>query len=623
MKINSLFPYDMFKFLHRPLRIADKEVNNFLERFLIGPQTHWEELNQKILNIQDIPNPEKCPVELLQYLKDIVGLTKDLRNITDNLSEADLRKIILLAVPLWRSKGIEVGIKNIIKLFTGHNARIFNWFDYRMIIGESAIGEEQLGEDSWLISTSGVENQTVAGLVTLLLQFNTDREIKDGSEFQNPIIPYGHWSHQAGGPFSNSKFYLRGTDIFLHAPNRRYYDFSGNFTIEAFIKTNEAAIIPLFHKFNTILNKGIKLVLNAITNEVIYTISDGVTTQTNTWAAGTTIADDTWKHIAWGVDWDESDYGKIAIWVEGTRIGYVDLDGSLIKSAINTGEDLLIGTDQISSIGFNGGLDAIRIATDNRYPVANASITKPATNWIEYQSEQLDEYQIDVRVVDNGDLNRSILKSIINLMRLASERINILYIDFYDEFVDGKGQWNTVLGSAYVEQTDNIYYLKLPENSFEIVEIQNSTTWKNYIAQHRCTLYAGDIFSIRFLVQDSLNYYEFKINTTVQKAYINKVVAGVSSSLATPIDIDVASANPPLYYPYYVFSVSSFVNENTGVITLRAFIDSNKIFEITDTSFSTGTFGLATEAGTTIWCSEVEMFQMPLDYDRINPNDEF
>ena len=151
MKINEQFEFDMFRFLHRPLRLEDVKNDNFLELYMKGMQQVWEQTNQKIIDLQGLNDPSNCPADSLKYLKDIVGFTVELDYITSSLSETDLRKVILLGVPLWKTKGLEQGFKTIIKLFTGFDARVFTWFDYRMIVGEKAIGEEQLGEDAWVI----------------------------------------------------------------------------------------------------------------------------------------------------------------------------------------------------------------------------------------------------------------------------------------------------------------------------------------------------------------------------------------------------------------------------------------------------------------------------------------
>lgn len=616
-KVNPSFPYDIFKFLHKPIRTADKDVDNFLERFLVGEQTVWEQLSAKIESITTLNNPEKIRADLLQHLKDIVGLTRDLRNITDALTEDDLRKVILLAIPLWKSKGLEVGFKNIIKLFTGFNARIFNWFDYRMIIGEKAIGEEQLGEDSWLISKPGIIGQSTLGAALFLLQFE-DEKIKDRSLWGNPITKYGNADFFPGGPFGSSNFYLRGIEFFLQIPHRAIWDFSKDFTFEIFVKCWENQIIPLFWKWDNTLNKGIKLYIDTNTNEITYVISDGTTTQTNTIASGVVFNDNVFKHIVWIVDWDET-----SIWVDGTRKFNVGMNGGFLKSEINNNSDLFIGAQSLSSVGSKFGIDGIRITSDARYDVTLTSITPPATNYLEYIEEQLDEFQIDIRIVDDGTLDRTMTKRILNLMRGSSERLNLLFIDFYDDFVAGKGQYTTISGTGYVEKVGEIFNLKMPENSLEHVEVTGSTDWKNYLVQHRCLIYDGSEFEIRFLIQDDLNYYAFRVNSTLKTAYIEKSIAGTRTPMATPIPIDVEPAIIPNWLPYYVYLISTFTNENTGITTLKAYIDSNLIFSVDDNNFEKGTFGLFTPSNSEMWCSESEMFQLPLESDRIGPNSNF
>lgn len=622
MKIDKNFAYDMFRFVHRPIRQADTEADNFLERYMTGMQTVWEMLDKKIKEIQDISKPEKCRADLLYYLKDIVGLTRELGNITDGLSEDDLRKIILLAVPLWKSKGIEIGFGNIVKLFTGFDSRIFNYFDYRMIVGEKAIGEEQLGEDAWMISRAGVEGHTPQGLALLILQFNNRNVIKDGSVHANPITAYGDYSWQIGGPFSTSDYYLRGLNFYLVVKHRAIYDFSSNWTMETQFNTDAEELIPLFHKWDYKLGKGIKITVNTITKEFTFKMSDGVTTQTLIRTVTQDLSDNTWHHIATIVDWEVDD-GKVAMWVDGERIIFVDTNNALITNEINNDADLIIGEIEQGGEGSQFSVDGLRITNDARYDVDMSNITIPGVNFVEYQEEQLDEFQMDIRVVDNGTLDRTLLKRILNEMRGASERLNILYINFYDQFENGKGQYRTIMGSAYGEKTDNVYYMKMPENSLEHAEVEGSDDWMNYVVQHRCTIYDGDSFEVRFLIQDDLNYYAFRVNTLTKLAHFEKAVGGTRTALSSPVTVDIESATPPTYVPYYVFMVSSTYNVETGITTLKAFIDSNKIFDIDNNEYNKGTFGLFTLSGTTIWCSEAEMFQMPLDYDRINPNDEY
>lgn len=618
-KIDPNFPYSIFNFLHLPIRDMDEREDNFLERYLVGEQTVWESYMQKLLDLPLIFDPDKCPEHLLYYLKDIVGLTKELDNITRGLAVDDLRKIILLAVPLWRQKGIELGFGNIIRLFTGFNSRIFNWFDYRMIIGEKAIGEEQLGEDAWLVSLPGFIQKDTEGEAILLFQFEKST-LDDGSEFNNIVTPYGYYDFIDGGPFAQSNKYLLMNNFCMTIPHRQHFDFSGNFTIETQFFTNKDWSQPLFYKEDIALGKEISLWVDTSADTITVNLDDGSTASSATFPAGTILKNGSWHKIAWVVDWTVGLTGEQSVWVDGTRVYNAPLSGAFVPALLNTTAPIFIGGTSISGTGLWGGLDAYRVTTDARYNVSLPTITHPTTNFIEYQAEELDEFQMDIRVVDDGSLDRLLTQRLLNLMRPSSERLNIRYIDFYDDFEFGKGQFTTLAGSSVIEDIDGLKVLKLGSGALEHVQIGGSDDWDEYITQFRCSVKSGTQMELRLLVQDEDNYYAYLLDTDTKMAYLQKSVAGVRTNLAPPVEVDIEPANLPLYQSFYMLMVSSMVNETTGTVTIRAFLDSNPLFIVDDTSFLKGTLALHAPAGSEMWCSETEMFQMPLESDRINPN---
>jgi len=618
-KIDPNFPHDIFKFLHKPIRVPDEAEDNFVERYLQGPQQVWEDHMTALLALPEIFDPEKCPEELLYYLKDIVGLTKELDNITQGLAVDDLRKIILLAVPLWRQKGIELGFANIIRLFTGFNSRIFNWFDYRMVVGEKAIGEEQLGEDAWIISLPGWTEQSTEGAALMLLQFE-EQNLNDGSEYRNEGQPHGYHAFMEGGPFSQSDYFLRMNDFYMRFPGKSHFDWSNGHTIEGQIRTSKEWSKHLFYQADTVLGREVSLLIDTANNEITYTISDGTIIQFNTIPAGVDLDDDAWHKVAWVVDWLVGLNGETSIWVDETRIVNEALNGGFVRANINNLADVFVGSDQIGAGGMWGGLDALRVTKDARYDVTQATIVHPATNFLEYRAEELDEFQMDIRVVDDGTLDRQLTQRLLNLMRPSSERLNTRYIDFYDDFEFGKGQFTTIQGSAFVEDVDGLKVLHLNESSLEHVQVGGASDWTNYLSQFRCSIRAGHEIELRFLVQDENNFYAYRLDSDTRMAYFEKSVAGVRSDLAPPVEVDVEPANLPLYTSYYMLMVSCIENEDTGIVTLRAFLDSNPLFIADDANFTKGTLALYAPTGSELWCSETEMFQMPLESDRINPN---
>jgi hypothetical protein len=254
-KIDPNFPHDLFKFLHKPLRDGDKDTFNFLERFLTGPQILWEEkIRQKFDELTDLIDPALTTQPRL--LKDHVGFTKELDNIISGVTDDDLRKIISLAVALWKKKGLEVGYEDIIRVFTGANVRIFNYFDFRYIVGEVQAGEAQLGEDSWFISFPGVlGSEDEFNEVVCLIPF--ENTYTDRSPIRNPGRKSGEAVFFNNGAtigslrwvkFGSPGLIIPGVfpdpDVVEALPRDGYmkirdsiqYDFSGDFTIECFMK---------------------------------------------------------------------------------------------------------------------------------------------------------------------------------------------------------------------------------------------------------------------------------------------------------------------------------------------------------------------------------------------------
>lgn len=142
----------LYRALIRPIREADqREGNQFLQRYYIGIHEMYELIADMIASVWDVHDPSTCPEDLLKYLKDIVGFDEDYEYITDRLSTADLRKLIQLAVPLWKERFSSLGLVNVIRLLTGRNAVLYDWFHWRAILGEVFLSEEQQGYDFWVI----------------------------------------------------------------------------------------------------------------------------------------------------------------------------------------------------------------------------------------------------------------------------------------------------------------------------------------------------------------------------------------------------------------------------------------------------------------------------------------
>lgn len=142
----------LYRAIISSIRDADqRDGKQFLQRYLQRPEEWRKIVLKKIAAVWDVWDPVTCPADLLIYLKDIVGWDSEFDYLTQGLSEADLRKLIALGIPLWKERFSEVGIRNVIRLLTGRSIGIVNWFDWRAIVGETLLTEEQVGYDFWVI----------------------------------------------------------------------------------------------------------------------------------------------------------------------------------------------------------------------------------------------------------------------------------------------------------------------------------------------------------------------------------------------------------------------------------------------------------------------------------------
>ena len=601
-KVNPQFQYEVYRFLHKPIRTQDQLIGRqFVERYTLAFQRQFEVATDKITKLVELYDPARTPQP--RFLKDIVGFTSELDNITNDISDADLRKLITLAVALWKQKGLEVGYKNIIRLFTGKNSRVFNWFDFRYIVGEQGLAQEELGEDSWFISVPGVA-ESDPGNIMLLLPF--EESFLDRSLNPMNAVPHGSTQFFDNGPTTGSDQYVHVFgDGIIEVPNSAKFDFSGDFTIEMFVRATDDRDAVLFRKaFGTAV---IEIRYNSLTDEIVYELNDGVNLLTETLASGEDLGDGTFRHLALVLNRTED---LVKLFFNGTETTAGIAVGGLVDP--NQGGAIWIGGASPSVELFEGSFDNIRLSKTAQYNVTAGSIPVPSVSFIPYQEEQLDEFFSDVRVVDEGDLNRTLTLRILNLMRPVSERLRVIYIRFFEDFAFGKGNLTSqVLGSFIDTVTEE---LVLPPSAIEICDSVGNADFEDYVLQVRAKIVSGTRFAVRFLVQDSSNYYQFVMRSDTQTFELYKVVAGVPTALAAPVPAQIFNET------YYVLSVIVDLNDVTNEVLLRCYQDRNSIFEVVDTTFTKGTWGVESGAGSTNRLSEIEMFLMPLEFDIIEPN---
>ena len=260
------------------------------------------------------------------------------------------------------------------------------------------------------------------------------------------------------------------------------YDFSGDFTIEVHIRTSVLQDVFLVANDGYLFSKTdgskeISIQYITSTNEITVTLNDGTNSKVFTLASAFNLSDNDFRHLALTINRDDD---EARLWFNGTESTAAE-DISLIGDLTNTGK-IFISTKDISTGYLISGLDDFRISLNQVYPTGNSTLPVPANAFIEFIEPALDEFFSDIRIQDDGtgQLNRVLLKRIINLMRPTSERLNLIFVRLADNFVQGKGNFLTLQGSSSVNSAIEV---EMTEDTFEIVDVVNADNFKDIYFQ--------------------------------------------------------------------------------------------------------------------------------------------
>ena len=160
------FPLDIYRFIIFEIRKQDLQGSPrpgslFLKRYLEGFNRVWQQVVSDIQRVPQLWSVEDIRDAHLQFLKTIVGWTDAplLKKITEAISDASLRRLIAVSGRLWKTRGPESSIIDVLSLLTVARLRIWNWFDFRWVLDETELGEEHEGRDPWMIDLPSTVQQ--------------------------------------------------------------------------------------------------------------------------------------------------------------------------------------------------------------------------------------------------------------------------------------------------------------------------------------------------------------------------------------------------------------------------------------------------------------------------------
>lgn len=143
-------------------------------------------------------------------------------------------------------------------------------------------------------------------------------------------------------------------------------------------------------------------------------------------------------------------------------------------------------------------------------------------SWLIDNGDGSEEYESTLRIVDDGSLNRTLVKNIVKFMRAIGERIEIAYIDFMDRFLitDDTSQWSALQGSSPTVSNGNANLSVLAEHQIAVSSVGSASEWTRYVAYWRVQGAGAAEFGAVFYIQDVDNYYAFQINVDQTYDYV-------------------------------------------------------------------------------------------------------
>lgn len=239
------------------------------------------------------------------------------------------------------------------------------------------------------------------------------------------------------------------------------------------------------------------------------------------------------------------------------------------------------------------------------------------------------EKQMNVRIVDNGALDRRLVRNLVKLTRPAGERVTISYLGLLDLFTvdDDASQWTQSNGGPSPAVHDGSMFLDGVVDSV-YANPNGSDDWTNYVAS---VTFRGPILVFQVHRQSDADCY--LILYEAGSVVVYSMVGGVPTQLAFAVTYAPDyPAIPPLgvdmWFPVdpandeadnQLHTLRTQVTQEGADTRITVWLNGNFLLTTVDATYSRGSFGFfAIGAPVTIEVTEVEMFFLPLEEDVID-----
>jgi phage tail-like protein len=234
-----------------------------------------------------------------------------------------------------------------------------------------------------------------------------------------------------------------------------------------------------------------------------------------------------------------------------------------------------------------------------------------------------DAYIFDIRVMDNGTVNRDMVTALARFSRPISERIYIRYLNLIEHFDDDVlGNWTEVEGTVNFDTDANTVTLSDASSLSTIrTDVDGDASWTDYSFGARVNMEISNVsLYLRSMWQDDQNYIELRIvpnadgHALIANWNLYQVVSG------TPTVLDSGTLEQCDIGVYYYYRIVAFASN--GNLIVRAYHDENLLCESIDTLPWTtleGKVEISVFNGGSAVVKDVEVHPYPMDEYYVGP----
>jgi hypothetical protein len=256
-----------------------------------------------------------------------------------------------------------------------------------------------------------------------------------------------------------------------------------------------------------------------------------------------------------------------------------------------------------------------RSTEDSLMGVLGEEIREGADSWLFDNPETVsgDEYYSNLRIVDDGNLDKTLVVSLVKLMRPINEKIEIVYLGFMELFTidNDDSQWTEIAGSLDIAGgTAELDNTSISESAIVEIDEQNTAeNWDNYLSYFKikgtattgtfgCGVYTKDSPSV-------VGYWVgLKLSTNQIILYSNS--GGTLTPLSTFEYSSMGILTANVYYGIRIQATDEGANTR-----IKVYIDSEEVISVTNANYSEGSLVIWHDQNATLEVDEIEMTKLP------------